>query len=549
MQIGVSKKVIPLRGPPALVAVTVLFLTGIGVGYQFPAVTFQVCAVAFALCLAWLAVRRRMGAVDVAVAAVCVLLVGAGRVAWNAGTLAREIESVNALVKPQAFECRVTSDAVVTPLTGQGARYTFDVGAVTWRDGGRVFRLRCLPVTVTWYGSIGDRLSAPQPGEAWRLSGRIQVKEKRNGLSHGFLSTGKGEARSARLVALGDTLLGRLSLVRRDAVRRVALGVEDWGVVPALNQAMLLGCRNEMPEEMQRVFAASGTIHVFAISGLHIALVAGVLIFFVKLTGLNRLHWAFVVVPLLIVYTVITGARPSAVRACCTAACMLLAPLLERKPNGLAALLGTALVLHFWQPSLVFNIGSVLSFSVMAGLIVLVPRFSGLLRRGLGYAALQDKITLLDAAGNRAQAKRVRWAAAAVRYVADVFAVSVAAWLVSVPLTGYYFGRVPMGGLLANPVVTSCAFMVVTAGCLGLLAGLVSAWVAMAFNNAAGFFTMVMVRTAEATAAVRVLSPETGTWPGWAVAAWFAALAALAVWMRRGPQKADGLEWLTEGHT
>jgi hypothetical protein len=103
-----------------------------------------------------------------------------------------------------------------------------------------------------------------------------------------------------------------------------------------------------------------------------------------------------------------------------------------------------------------------------------------------------------------------------------------------------------IGGLFANPVVTSCAFLIITAGCLGLLAGLFSTWVAVCFNHAAGFFTMVMVRTAEATSAIKPLSPETGFWPAWAAVLWFAALIAFAVWMRRRPA-ADGLEWLDGG--
>ena len=297
-----------------------------------------------------------------------------------------------------------------------------------------------------------------------------------------------------------------------------------------------------MPEEMRQVFAASGTIHVFAISGLHIALVTSILIFFVRMAGLPRLRWGCAVVPLLVIYMLVTGARPSAVRACLMASCVLMALPLGRKPNVLAALLGTLLALHFWQPSLLFNAGSVLSFSIVAGLVVLVPHFSEALRKALGCAPLQTDARLLWAAGSAAQATRAEWSAAARRYAADALAVSLAAWLVSIPLTGYYFGRVALGGLLANLIVVPCAFLVVTAGFIGMLAGLLSPWVAVCFNHAAGFFTMAMVRTAEATASVKALALETGTWSGWAVALWFAAIAAYAAWARK--RKPDGLEWL-----
>lgn len=535
-----------------LLAVTVLFLVGVVAGFRLPPGSLWLCAAGAAAGLAWLLWRGAArvglrGVADVAAAALGVLCIGAGRAAWNVARLAQETETARALDAPQAFVCRVKSDVAVVPLTGAAARYTFDVGPVTWSDGTGTFRIRHLPVTASWYGSVYDGRDAPKPNEVWRLNGRLRVETRRNGQTHAYLSTGKGERRSLRLASAGDTWLGRLGRFQRDAVRRVTLGIEDWDVVPGLNQAMLLGSRNEMSEEMRRIFSMSGTIHVFAISGLHIALVATVLIFFARFARLPRLHWAFAVVPLLIMYTIVTGARPSAVRACGMAVCLLVAPLLGRKPNALAALLATALVLHFWQPSLLFNAGNVLSFSTVTGLIIFVPDFSAFFRRCVGSAALQKKIQMLDAADNRVQVRYLRGGAVVLRYVADVFAVALAAWLVSVPLTGYYFGRVPVGGLLANPVVTSCAFMVVTSGLIGLLASLASAWVAVCFNAAAGFFTMIMVRTAAITASVKWLSFETAPWSGWSVAAWFAGLAVLAVWIRIRRQPPDGLEWLGEG--
>ena len=85
--------------------------------------------------------------------------------------------------------------------------------------------------------------------------------------------------------------------------------------MPGLNQAMMLGCRNEIPRDMRRVFSNSGTIHVFAISGLNIALVAALLIALVSALGVPRPHWVLVVAPLLVFYTFASGAQPSAVRA------------------------------------------------------------------------------------------------------------------------------------------------------------------------------------------------------------------------------------------
>jgi len=551
MQIRMFKTLVPLDGQRLLLAVTAFALMGIVVGYRFPSVGLAVCGAGAAVCLGWLAFRRRVlmagrvGVADAAAVAFALVLFGAGRVAWNAGRLAHEAETLKALETTQAFECRIKSASGAWPLAGIGMRYAFDVENVTWFDGTNTFRIRTLPVSVSWFGTTFDRASAPKPGETWRMTGRVQVLTRTNGLEHAYISTNRGEGRSLRLTSAKDLWQGRLASVQQEAARRVSLDIMDWSMIPALNQALMLGCRNEIPDDMRYVFAASGTIHVFAVSGLHIGLVAGVFIFFVQMTGLSRHRWALVLIPLIIAYTLVSGARPSAARACCAAVCLFLAPLLGRKASGASALLMTALLFHLWQPSLVFNLGSVFSFGVMAGLILFVSPLMTLMRKWLGYLALQKKIELLEATGDNA--RWTRFTSVVVRYVADVFAVSVAAWLASVPLTGYYFGRVAIGGLFANPVVTSCAFLVITAGFLGLLAGLFSTWVAICFNHAAGFFTMVMVKTAEATSAIKVLSPETGPWPAWVALLWFAALIAVAVWMNRRQPAASGLDWLDGG--
>ena len=540
-----------MDGQRLLLAVTVFCLTGIVAGYGLPPVGLAVYSAGLAVCLAWVAFRHRafragrIGVADAVAVALALVLLGAGRVAWDAGRLAYEIETLQALDKPQTFECRVKSAAVAWPVAGTGMRYAFDVDQVTWLDGTNTFRIRTLPMSVSWFATASDGPSAPKPGEVWRMTGRVQVLTRTNGMEQVYLSTNKGVGRSLRLNSAKGLWQGRVARVQQEAARRVSLDIMDWSVIPALNQALMLGCRNEIPDDMRYVFATSGTIHVFAVSGLHIGLVVGVFIFFVQMTGLSRHRWALVLIPLIIAYTLVTGARPSAARACCAAVCLFLAPLLGRRANGTTALLLTALIFHLWQPSLVFNLGSVFSFGVMAGLILLVAPLMTLMRKWLGYFTLQKKIELLEAAGDNA--RWTRFTAVVVRYVADVFAVSLAAWLASVPLTGYYFGRMAIGGLFANPIVTSCAFLIITAGCLGLLAGLFSTWVAVCFNHAAGFFTMVMVKTAEATSAIKVLSPETGPWPAWVALLWFAVLIAVAVWIRRRLPTADGMAWLDGG--
>lgn len=525
------------------------FLVGIMSGYRYGRWPLAAAGVAAGVAGLVLLDARRGAAyrwLRALAVAELLLLLGWGRAAWDLAGRRAETERLREREPRQTFLCRVGSAVAVTPLRGEAAKYTFRAERVRVLGEGAPIALRYLPVEVNWYGAYqAGETNAPRAGAIWRVTGRANVGKGRDGLP--ALTVNTGEERAARVAAQDSgSWLVRIANARRQAVRRVAIGIESWGAIPALNQAMLLGCRNEMPRAMRRIFADSGTIHVFAISGLHIALVAGVLVLLVQAFGVPRTHWVIVVAPLLVFYTVTTGARPSAVRACLMAVLFLAAPWLGRRPNGLAALAGTALLAHAVNPGLVFDVGSVLSFVVMGGLVVFCTPLCTLARRACRIEGLKTQATLLESAGRASAAQRLRFAASAFRFVIDSFAVSLAAWLASVPLTAYYFGRFTPGGLFANLIIAPCSFLIVVAGCLGLTASFVSDWAASCFNHAAGFFTCVMVRTAEVTVSFKWASFRVARWEPWMVWSWFAVLGCLALWLR-ARRPADGLAWLEQG--
>lgn len=527
-----------------LCVIAALLLVGIVCGYRFG--QWPLALGGAAVCTGLLMVRRR--GFRIVVAASLVFSLGWGRAAWDRAGRAEEAAGLGTWASRQTFVCRVASEPVVTPLKGSAAKYVFSVDSV--RPENRTEPLHYLPIQVQWFGAhASEQACAPRFGEVWQLTGRATLKKGRGHLLS--LTMNSGEDRSKRLAeADSESWAVRIAGARRQAARRVTIGTADWGVVPALDQAMLLGCRGEMPPAMRRVFANSGTIHVFAISGLHIALVATVLTLLVSVLGVPRPYWVVGVVPLLIFYTVATGARPSAIRACMMAVLYFAAPLLGRKPNGLAALLGTALIVFVRQPWLVFDIGCVLSFVVMGGLVVFCRPFCAVAQFLCGVPRLELRARLLEAAGAKIAARRVQFLRVCAKFLADSFAVSLAAWLSSVPLTAYYFGRFTPGGLFANLIIAPCAFMVVVSGCLGLAASFVSAWIASSFNHAAGFFTVVMIRTAEVTAGCPWGNFRVSRWAPWMVWLWFVSLAALAVWLFvRQTKRNDGLDWLERNET
>ena len=138
-----------------------------------------------------------------------------------------------------------------------------------------------------------------------------------------------------------------------------------------------------------------------------------------------------------------------------------------------------------------------------------------------------------------------RWRVQTLRWLADVVAVALTAWLSSSPLTAYYFGRLTPGSLLASLPVAPLLFGVGIASCCGLIVGLVSPWAETVFNHAAGGLAQGMVWVARAAAALPCCSVMIPQPTEWMVACWYAALLLLTWGLWRYTREADaGAAWM-----
>jgi ComEC/Rec2-related protein len=427
------------------------------------------------------------------------------------------------------FVCRVSEPVLERRVKNGGTRYSFKAESFAAVDGG--LTIRRLPVQMTMTFNAGA--DGPQAGERWRFRGSARAEQApKSPLPEVDVAVGMdGGARRIERATDNPTWLMRIEQWRRRAAERAVLGIEDWGTIPELNQAILLGVRGEMPLAMRRIFANSGTIHIFAISGLHIMLIASILILLISIVGVPMRFWVLPLAPMLVFYTIVTGARPSAVRACVMAILYFAAPMFWRKPDSISVLCVTAIAVHVWQPSLIFDVGCRLSFVVMAGVVFLCPPILAILRKFLRIEQLMVWERLFRAAGSRRKEKAVRLWRHALIWLSGSVAVSLSAWLASVPLTAQYFGRLTPGALLANLVIVPASFFVVTGGCLGMAASFVSTFAAECFNNSAGAFTWIMIKAAEWTAAWPQGSFKITRWYNWEAGLWYAGLILAAFYL------------------
>ena len=327
----------------------------------------------------------------------------------------------------------------------------------------------------------------PQVGEIWRVDGWISRARNRAD-RYDRRNLWVPEAARARCVEVvrRDAVRAGWAAVGEDLARRAGVGLSWCPDLAALNRAILLGRRNELPKAWKRAFVDAGTIHVFAISGLHVMVVAWLLNAVLAAVGLPVRARGLVGLPLVWAYVVLTGVRPSAVRAATMVSLFLVAPVLGRRPDALAAWSATVLGVYARSPERLFDLGSTLSFVVMFGIVVWchwAGHFRPLFREG-----------------------------SRLRRLASGFGVSFAAWVAGVPIAAHAFGRFTPGGLLANVVVIVCVQWMVRLGAGGLVVSFVCLPLAAALNNGTALLTWTMAFVSERVAALPFSSFSVAPW-------------------------------------
>jgi len=428
----------------------------------------------------------------------------------------------------------VASDPEVLPAGGDRAQWRFPLRVESAEAAGPLPVPRGARATVRVYGPGG--YGGPAYGERWAVAGTVIEAGFRSGPRPARAPAGKavraGFVRSRRLSAGQGWRAAELCYAaRRSAAAQLARGIGDRPEVAGLVRALLLGYRGELPRQARDVAVASGTLHIFAISGLHVGVIAGMIVFVLRTLGVPRVYWVLFIAPLLAAYTFATGMKASAVRACVMATIFWAAPFAGRRADSFSALALAAVAILAAAPAQLFDIGFVCSFVVVTGLIVLYPRLHAPWTRLLA----PDPFRVVP---ERAAARGLRRAAS---YAASLWSLSVAAWVTSAPLTAYYFGRFVPGAIVSNLVVIPLAFLMVVAACLSLVLGPIAPWLGITFNNANIALVAALMRSLAAVTAIPGAHLRIAPPPAAAVWLWYAVLAlVLMAHDRRNRRAAPG---------
>src|SRR6184192_2170257 len=252
-------------------------------------------------------------------------------------------------------------------------------------------------------------------------------------------------------------------------------GLEGSPDVQNFLNGIVLGLRHQTPEDVEEPFQQTGTLHLFAVAGLHIGIVAQLLWILATVARVSRKWATTVIIPLLLFYAAITGLHVSSVRAAVMSSILLGGFFFERKVFALNSLAAAAFFLLCWNTNEFFSTGFQLSFAVVGGIILLADPLSGWLRPiGAPDPFLPRRLV----SGLR------RMIGVGYESICRGGSVSLAAWLGSLPLILWYFHLVTPSSLLANLVVVPIAFFILAVALLSLVSTPIASDLSLIFNNA-----------------------------------------------------------------
>ncbi len=269
--------------------------------------------------------------------------------------------------------------------------------------------------------TVPERIKGPtNPGE-FNYAGYL---EKRGVLYRCFVKEGewsvlcKKESRSLKITSI------RFSRQLWSKIENLESGNENLGVL----YAVALGSKSLLTPEIREAYAATGAMHVLAVSGLHVGLiwmVLGYIFIWVKKLPAGRFLQFIVISGLIWFYALMTGMSPSVVRSAGMFTLVSFGKIIQKESSVYNSLSISAFFGLLFSPQWLTDAGFQLSYTAVLSIVFFQPKVSSL---------FNPRIWLL-------------------RKIWDISSVSIAAQLGTLPLTLFYFNRFPPWFILSNLVV------------------------------------------------------------------------------------------------
>ena len=207
-------------------------------------------------------------------------------------------------------------------------------------------------------------------------------------------------------------------------------------------KAMLLGEKSTMDEDTKKMYQINGIAHILAISGLHIAILGMTLFRWLR----KRIgsYWiaGFAAISFVSLYGIMTGLAGSTCRAVLMMLLLLVSKAAGRTTDMLTSAGIACMVMAFFNPYSLLDVGFQLSFSAVAGMGILYPALVSIFGKG-------GKIK-------------------------QTFLIGSASYLATLPIVVYFYFQFPLYGIFLNLIVVPLLSMVLLFSILAVFCGILS---------------------------------------------------------------------------
>ncbi len=246
------------------------------------------------------------------------------------------------------------------------------------------------------------------------------------------------------------------------------LSGREYGVISAL----LIGYTDKLDPDLIKDYQGSGAMHILSVSGMHVGVIYLVLnffLFFFDKFKYGRVPKAVMLILFVWFYAVLTGLSPAVFRAATMFSLIALGNAFKYPPNIFNTLAASAFVLLVYNPFFLFDIGFQLSYLAVIGIVTIYPVI---------YKSWHPEYWLVNKL----------W---------SLIAVSIAAQIVTFPLSLYYFHQFPNYFILTNMAAVPLSALVIYLGIaylvfywvpyLGIILGKALTWSLLGLNGSVSF--------------------------------------------------------------
>jgi competence protein ComEC len=241
----------------------------------------------------------------------------------------------------------------------------------------------------------------------------------------------------------GNPIIAYTLKFRRQLVEKLKTNIHNPDAV-AVASTMLLGYRADLSNDVLQAYSGTGTVYVLTVSGSQVAIIYFLVSYalsFLSRHKYGKVLRAIIIIAVLCGYALLTGFSPAVCRAVLLVSMIVIGKTYNRYINTLNILACAPLILLVFDPYLITEVGFQLAFLAVGGLIILRP---------IVYDWFKFKNKITDKL----------WA---------FCSVSIAAQIITFPLSAFYFHQFPVYFLVSNILVIIPATIIMYTGFLYLL--------------------------------------------------------------------------------